>query len=90
MVIPGLGQVVAGTPWPVLVAWLLHFTAALQSMSLATEYTAYSSSYWVDDVMWYDCYNTGTWTYRVIVTGYAAGGAYSKTVQSANYLRTTC
>jgi hypothetical protein len=58
--------------------------------TLDTEYTAYTSSYWVSDVMWYDCYNSGTWTYRVIVTGYAAGGRYGKTVQSANYLRTTC
>lgn len=84
-------QICSGTGWsPQRLAISIQRQRWYGWQTLDTEYTAYTSSYWVSDVMWYDCYNSGTWTYRVIVTGYAAGGRYGKTVQSANYLRTTC
>lgn len=38
----------------------------------------------------YNCSGLGTQTYRVITDGYAAGGAYGASVQSANYLTVTC
>jgi hypothetical protein len=58
--------------------------------TMDTEYIPYTTGNWSDRTIWYNCYNTGTWTYRVVVTGYAQGGRSGKSVQSENYLRTTC
>ena len=38
----------------------------------------------------YDCDGDGTFTYRLVTTGWAAGGAYSQNVQSLNYVRFSC
>lgn len=52
-----------------------------------------SGDVWVDFVsrdLLYDCGGTGTYTYRVVGTGYAAGGTRSLSVQSQNTLRVAC
>lgn len=53
-------------------------------------YTNWSYNNWVDLTNYYYCRNVGTWTYRVVTTGWAAGGSASKSVQSEHYLRAYC
>lgn len=38
----------------------------------------------------YNCFETGTYAYRIVTTGWVQGGARSVSAQSMNYLRTTC
>jgi hypothetical protein len=45
---------------------------------------------WQELWTYYECTGTGTHDFRVVSTGYAAGGAYSQSVQSLNYLRINC
>jgi hypothetical protein len=58
--------------------------------NLDAAYSAWSNHNWVDLTNYYYRYNVGTWTYRVVMTGWSAGGWASKSVQSAHYLRASC
>lgn len=40
--------------------------------------------------IWFCAYGSGTQTYRIVSTGYAEDGAYSRSVQSERYLRVVC
>lgn len=59
--------------------------------TMRTQSTSWSSAAFQEliDVA-YDCSGDGTYTYRIVTTGYANGGAYSQSVQSLNYLRVSC
>ena len=50
----------------------------------------WTSADWDSATVWYDCSGDGTYTYRVVTTGWAQGGQYSQSVQSLNYLRVSC
>lgn len=50
----------------------------------------WTSDDWDSATVWYDCSGDGTYTYRVVTTGWAQSGRYSQSVQSLNYLRVSC
>lgn len=52
--------------------------------------TAWSSADVVSESAYWDCTGSGTQTYRIVTTGWAASGDYGASVQSENYLRVTC
>lgn len=59
--------------------------------TMRTESTSWGSARFLELVdVAYDCSGDGTYTYRMVTTGYANGGAYSQSVQSLNYLRVRC
>lgn len=58
--------------------------------SVLTQSTPYLNTGGVEAVARYDCAGDGADVYRALVTGYAKGGANSKTVQSSNYITIIC
>lgn len=59
--------------------------------TMRSQSTGWSSSGFIELVdVGYDCSGDGTYTYRIVTTGYANGGLYSQSVQSLNYLRVSC
>jgi hypothetical protein len=58
--------------------------------TVKTDTSSWSSGYMVTLLPGYDCDGDGTFTYRLVTTGWAQGGAYSRDVQSLNYVRFTC
>ncbi len=59
--------------------------------TMRTQSTSWSSASFQELVdVAYDCSGDGTYTYRIVTTGYANGGAYSQSAQSLNYLRVSC
>lgn len=58
--------------------------------TVKTDTSSWSSGYMVTLLPGYDCDGDGTFTYRLVTTGWAQGGAYSQNVQSLNYVRFTC
>lgn len=59
--------------------------------TMRSQSTGWSSSGFIELVdVAYDCSGDGTYTYRIVTTGYANGGLYSQSVQSLNYLRVSC
>ncbi len=58
--------------------------------TVKTDTSSWTSGYMVTLLPGYDCDGDGTFTYRLVTTGWAQGGAYSQDVQSLNYVRFTC
>lgn len=59
--------------------------------TVRTQITSWSSASFRELVdVAYDCSGDGTYTYRIVTTGYANGVTYSQSVQSLNYLRVSC
>jgi len=58
--------------------------------TVKTDSTGWSSSNIRTLLPAYDCSDDGTFTYRLVTTGWAQNGAYSQDVQSANDVRFTC
>ena len=58
--------------------------------TVKTDTSSWTSGYMITLLPGYDCDGDGTFTYRLVTTGWAAGGAYSQNVQSLNYVRFSC
>ncbi|WP_167582690.1 hypothetical protein [Kineococcus rubinsiae] len=58
----------------------------MHSQSSSWSSSSFSELYGVG----YDCSGDGTYTYRIVTTGKAAGGTSTGSVQSLNYLRVSC
>jgi hypothetical protein len=58
--------------------------------TVKTDTSSWASGYMVTLLPGYDCDDDGTFTYRLVTTGWAQGGAYAQDVQSLNYVRFSC
>jgi hypothetical protein len=58
--------------------------------TVKTDTSSWTSAYFLTLLPGYDCDGDGTYTYRLVTTGWAAGGRYSQDVQSLNYVRFSC
>lgn len=52
--------------------------------------TNWSAEPFIDESAYWDCTGSGTQTYRIVTTGWAASGDYGASVQSQNDMRVTC
>lgn len=58
--------------------------------TVKTDTSSWTSYRWLQLEPGYDCSDDGTYTYRLVTTGWAANGRYSQNVQSLNYVRFEC
>ncbi|MFF5225312.1 hypothetical protein [Dactylosporangium sp. NPDC000521] len=58
--------------------------------TVKTDTSSWTTAYFLTLLPGYDCDGDGTYTYRLVTTGWAAGGSRSQDVQSLNYVRFSC